>query len=168
VKYYRRIGFVWILVLFVVTPGLFAQSGDDLPLLEAVLRYEIGLSLRDSSPGATRAVLPFAFCVQIRASARAEPVDPDASLLARFRDDRPPVKPGSACDVKDWKVYDRSTGRPAVILDVGPVVRQRGSSRAEVSGAPYVGGQVARENLYRLKLRGKTWIVYDVRIKMVT
>jgi hypothetical protein len=47
-------------------------------------------------------------------------------------------------------------------------VRQRASSRAEVSGAPYVGGQVARENLYRLKLRGKTWIVYDVRIKMVT
>jgi hypothetical protein len=30
------------------------------------------------------------------------------------------------------------------------------------------GGQVARENLYRLKLRDKAWIVYDVRIKIVT
>ena len=150
------------------TPGLLAQSADDLPILEAVLRYEIGLSLRDSSPRTTGAERPFAFCVQIRSSARSGPVDPDASLLARFRDDRPPVKPGSACDVRDWKVYDRSSGKPAVILDVGPVVRQRGSSKAEVSGAPYVGGQVARENLYRLKLRGKAWIVYDVRIKIVT
>jgi hypothetical protein len=111
-KDYRRIGLVWILALFVGTPGLLAQSADDLPILEAVLRYEIGLSLRDSTPRTTGAERPFAFCVQVRSGARSGPVDPDASLLARFRDDRPPVKPGSACDVRDWKVYDRSSGKP--------------------------------------------------------
>jgi hypothetical protein len=65
-------------------------------------------------------------------------------------------------------VYDKSSGKKAVILDVGPVVRRRHASEAEVSGAPYVGGQVAREYVYRLKLRGRTWIVSGVRAKIVT
>jgi hypothetical protein len=113
-------------------------------------------------------VPPFSFCVQIRATPQSDPVDPDAAFLARFKGHRPPVKAGSACSVRDWIVYDKSSGKNAVILDVGPVVRPRRASEAEVSGAPYVGGQVAREYVYRLKLRGRTWIVSGVRAKIVT
>lgn len=165
-KQYCRVGYACLLLLFAGAPGLSGQSADEVPLLEAVLRYEIDVFLKGSRTNPL-AVLPSAFCVYIRATTQAEPADAHARLLARFKDHRPPVKPGSGCELKDWKVSDRSTGNAAAILDFGPV-RRRGASRAEVFGAPYVGGQVARENLYRLKLTGKTWTVYDVEVKLVS
>jgi hypothetical protein len=154
--------------LLALIPGLSAQSADDVSLLEAVIRYEIAGLLRASSANVAGTPGPTIFCVNIRATAKSEPVDADAKLLARFKDHRPAVKPGSACEVKNWAVYEKSSGKAAAIMDYGPVVRRRNQSEAEVSGAPYVGGQVAREYLYRLRLKGKTWTVYDVELKVVT
>lgn len=162
----RRVVLASFLLQLAGLPGPSSQSPDDRPLLEAVIRYEIGVFLEESKK--SRAAGPTTYCVHVRAAERDEPVDPDPSLLVRFRDIRPPVKPGSACTVKDWKVYDRSSGKRAVILDVGPVVRGPRASEAEVSGAPYAGGQVAREYVYRLVLKGKSWIVRDVQLKIVT
>ena len=155
------------LALWFAAPGLAGQSADDLAILEAVLRHEIGVFLKPGT-GAAGAPVPSAFCIRIRATARAEPADPGGALLARFSGHRPPVKPGSACTVKDWKVYDSASGQAAAILDYGPIVRRPNASEAEVSGAPYVGGQVAREYLYRLRLKGRTWTVHDVELKLVS
>jgi hypothetical protein len=57
--------------------------------------------------------------------------------------------------------------RGRVVL-VALLTRGPRASEAEISGAPYAGGQVAREYVYRLIRKGKTWIVRDVQLKIVT
>ncbi len=153
-----------LLVTSAPMPRLAAQPRSQLPLLEAVIRYEIAAARKESraSDGA-----PLTLCVRVRASESAEPVDPDPALLAAFKGARVAVKPGSACVVQNWVVSDRDAGTAATILDIGPVAR-RGGAQAEVLGAPYAGGRVAREYLYRLQLKGGRWVVHDVELKIVT
>ena len=157
----------WVLWAFVAVSAPCGQLPVE-PILEAALRYEIDRVLRAATENSAASEAPAAFCIQIRATERAEPADPDATLLARFRDHRPAVKAGSECAVRDWKVYDKSSGDPAVILDFGPVVHRPEVSEADVSGAPYLGGRVAREFLYRLILRDEEWVVHDVEVKIQT
>jgi hypothetical protein len=95
--------------------------------------------------------------------------DPPLSLLARFRDERIPVLPVSACSLRGLNgVLVRATGQEALAFDMTSEIYWSSNSEVYVDGSYVEAPLSAGGYTWRLIRRGNSWIVTSARMRWIS
>ena len=84
--------------------------------------------------------------------------NPGTGLLARFFNNKPPVKPYSQCIISADGVKDRISGERGLLFRIGEI-RWVDSTHAEADGGYFEAGLSASGNTYYLEKNSGQWIV---------
>ncbi len=126
-------------------PPVPAPADDD--LREATFRY----MFRKNASGAQQNAK--VYCLHFEKGA-----DPPAAFLARFAQDKVPVRAASACSQSVDGVFENATHAHGLAFRIDGITRAD-ADHATVTGGYYEAGLSASGNVYTLERKGGAWSV---------
>lgn len=137
-----------------------AAPSDEAAVLEAVFRYQFEHNDSGLKAGAA------AYCLCVPGEGGKER-DPGQALLDRFKEQKPPAAPCSACAFAEGRVVEKKSGQPALTFYVSRV-RWLSAGEAEVEGGYREANLSASGNRYRVVRKDEGWVVADARQQWIS
>ncbi|WP_395092958.1 hypothetical protein [Armatimonas sp.] len=138
---------------------MFSQQTED-DIREAVFRFHMA-KLPPQFSFITRIKFPEIYFLSVNRA------DPSSSFMARFRNNKPAVKPCSAVKPRRFEVFDKATGQEGVILSANNV-RWIAANQAKVETGWRTSGRGGTFGTCLVQREKNGWVVVYYAIRGIS
>lgn len=140
------------------TAHTFTKAQED-DIREAVFRYHM-TKLPPQFPFITRIKFPEIYFLSVNRA------DPSPTFLARFGNNKPPVKARSAVKPRRFEVFDKATGKEGILISAD-AVRWIAASQAKVETRWHKDGRGGTAGTCLVQQQKKGWVVIYYAIRAI-